>query len=337
MLAIAEPVKHPYLVDTRAADSDAISLIEQTGAVHRLGQQSSHLVGVMAPDWALGQFSTLRAAHEAAIRDVVERSGGSRCQRWREHNMARLRDLEQVVGRPLPQPGYLDELLAWRSQEAGPANLSELESFPAVDRELLEYIADAIEQAHAVNPKSWSVYQVKAGGLVLNVSSYTAALITQERGSWVLAGNASDPNYEDIAALRKETFATVDACFLVFVDERRELRAIAATYQQEFLQAVRDLATKTTTITPRASEFQPHVLAHIAQSIDRVLPSPAYLETTPMPTSDDAMSWISKLDSVLLEQIARDLKIADGIIRIPGRSAMRPLPSCVFTSETKLY
>src|SRR6478735_1845858 len=96
-LAMAEQVKHAYFIDARAADNDALRLLEQLGTTPQPDQRQAR-EGIIPPDWELDQLSILRPAHEAMIREVVEHSGGSRCQRWREHNMARLRELEQVVG-----------------------------------------------------------------------------------------------------------------------------------------------------------------------------------------------------------------------------------------------
>ena len=56
-----------------------------------------------------------------------------------------------------------------------------------------------------------------------------------------------------------------------------------------------------------------------------------------MPTSDEDMSWISKLDSVLLEQIARDLEIADGVNPKSWSFRRILLLSSAFTSETKSH
>src|SRR6478735_7026448 len=143
-LAMAEPVKHAYFIDARAADSDALRLLEQLGTTPQPDQRQDR-VGVVLQQWEPEQLRTLRTAHEAMIRGIVEHSGGSRCQRWRGHNLARFRALEQIVGRELPQPGYIDDLLAWRLQEPESKDLSEDHTFPSIDRELLEYIATGIE------------------------------------------------------------------------------------------------------------------------------------------------------------------------------------------------
>jgi hypothetical protein len=313
MLSFAEPIEHGYLFAGEASGEDTSRLVEEYGQAASYSQFPD-ITRIELPQWDVESLSLLRPGHERAVRTVAEIAPGL-SPSWKWHNMARFRDLEQVVGRSLPQPGYMDDLLVWREQEVDSTDLSGSQSFPSIDQDLLDQIAAGIEVAHEINPNSWAVFLIKSG-LVFNVSGYTAAFIAKARGTWMLAGRPDDVRFEEISSLRKKTDFAGVSDFQVFADERAQLKTLAATYEQEFLTAVRDLAEYTKTITPRSADFQTHVLDQIAGAVGRELPRPAYVDTMSTPAGDDAGSsppLFPGLDRVLLDQLARDIEIAHAV------------------------
>jgi 5-methylcytosine-specific restriction enzyme B len=179
MLSFSEPILHGYLVDSQDVSPEAQALIERYGSDPGFKEDKTYRF-LKLPNEGLNQsLELLRPTHEAAVK---KQAGGfyTRCLRWKWHNFEVANLLEEVVGHPIPEPSFAEELRALRAvaqeepTEAPPPDVSSAtdeihDPTPAAARQM----ARTILAAHKLSTTCWALYPA-AKQIVLMVGNCVA-------------------------------------------------------------------------------------------------------------------------------------------------------------------
>lgn len=232
-------------------------------------------VSGMKPDRCAELIQEFASNHLEAVSDLA-RAVKTHGHWHLQHQSLLVEQLAQVVGRDLPNPEYP----YGSSSQKLPHNLDNTaiaKMLDGMDKEILEQLARDIEIAHEVNVNSWALMRPAGDqGVVMFVGRTNTCWIREDGGGWLFAGQAQDQGFSDIDPARMQTdYADLEG-FWIGVQSQKELLSTVRTSEIAHEQAVRDLAGKVRTRTPRASKHELDVLIALEQVLGRQLPHPSY-------------------------------------------------------------